>query len=243
MRLWMLGSLMLVLTGCASQSRYNLDMSMTELSDALDGATETIEAEATTQFSPTVTSGVWFSGRSSSSGGVFANNRVVFSTRSSFDVTSDPYRSGRGVELSYTGGDDVHQFRAGVFFHPARFQEGAADGYNSPVLFGLDLGVHAIQDYDPVEFFAGIRGTTAVLGYQFDGPVKIGYETFKADSLGIIGLGLPVGMHLMAGNLSLEAVVTPTVYLHYSESALGARNDLVTWTTHTPVSLGVGYNW
>lgn len=242
MRLWMLCSLVLF-TGCATQTRYNIDMTMTELSDALDGATETVTAESSVEYGPFVSSGIWVSQHSTTGSAGFANNRVAVSSRSVFDLSTEPYQMSRGAEVSFTGGDDVHQFRAALFYHPARFRQGAVDGYNSPSVLGLDLGIHAIQQSDPVEFFIGLRATSAVLVYQFDAPVAVGYETFSGDSLGIFGLGVPLGMHLMAGNLSFEAVVTPSLYLHSVETALGADNDLVTWTQHTPVSLGVGYNW
>lgn len=236
--------LALMLTACASQSRYDLDMSMTELSGAIaasDG--ERVQADADIRFGPTVTTGVWFAGRNSNGMDGFANNRVVMSYRQSLDLDYTAYRAGPGIEFSFTGGDDVHQFRGALFIQSASFVEGVVEGYNSPALVGFDLGIQAIFDEDPIEFFAGIQGSVGALVYNFSSPVQIGYETFSGDSLGIYGLGVPLGMHVMMGQLSLEAVYTPTVYLHASETSLGAGNDLVTWSVQAPLSVGVGFNW
>ena len=241
---WVTVLLTLLLTACASQSRYDVNLSMSELSDAIveaDG--EAIEVDADVHFSPTVSSGVWFTGQGTSDLDGFANNRVVFSYRQTLDLDYRAYRAGPGFEMSFTGSDDVYQFRGALFIQSAAFLDGVVEGYNSPALVGVDLGVQAVYDQDPIEFFAGVQGTAAALVYEFDSPVKVGYETYDGDNLSIFGLGIPLGMHMMLGPFSLEAVYTPTVYLHASETTIGATNDLITWSTHAPVSFGVGLNW
>lgn len=232
------------LAGCASQSRYDIDMSMSELSDAIESSSDSIvEVPASFDFSSAFESSVYFTSTGSSSWDGFANNRVTFSSRQVFDLGTPRYTLGPGYEFAYTGGDDFNQLRVGFYFNEARFRAGEFDGFNSPVLLGLDIDGHIIKSVNDVDFFFGGRVTSALLGYEFDTPIEVLGDTLTSDSLGIFGLGTPIGLHVGIGSLSLETVFTPTLFLHASETSLGAENDLVTWHWNAPITFGLGYNW
>jgi hypothetical protein len=241
--LW-LGLVSILLISCASQGRYDLDMSITEMSEAIESSAEAIvELDARPERGPSIETSAFFYSNGYSDFDGFANNRVLIARRQSVNVGINNYDLGSGYELAFIGGDDVHQVRVAVYVNDAQFKVGSTEGFNSPMFLGFDVGFHAIRDMDPVEFFAGIRFTSAILGYEFDSPVSILGEVFTSDSLGAFGVGVPLGMHVALGNFSMEAVAAPMLYLHAAETSLGARNDLVTWNSNIPISIGLGYNW
>lgn len=232
------------LVGCASQGRYDLDMSISDMSEAIESSTEAIvELDARPSRSASIETSAYFYSDGYSNFDGFANNRVMIARRQTVNVGINNYDLGSGYELAFIGGDDVHQVRVAVYINDAQFKVGSTDGFNNPVFLGFDVGFHAIRDMDPVEFFAGLRFTSAILGYEFDTPVSLLGEVYTSDSLGAFGIGVPLGMHVALGSFSMEAVAAPMLYLHAVESSLGARNDLVTWNSNIPISIGVGYNW
>lgn len=236
---------LLTVAGCASRSGYDLDISMSELSAAIEDGAERIDIPAAINFDALIETNIAVSStyNAHTDWPGFANNRLTLSSRQVFDLNDPNYTLGRGYEIAFAGDDDIYQLRLGLYYNPARFYAGQFDGFNNPVLLGLDIDGHAIVDLERVEFVYGVRVTTALLGYEFDRPVAILGQQFYSDSLGILGLGSPVGFKVALGNWVFETLFAPMIYFYYAETSLGVDNDLVRWNWNAPLTLGVGYQW
>lgn len=260
-----------VLTGCMSTPRYQLNMSASELSQRIDSSTaSTVNVQGrpihSSPNSHVSVSGGYesqstysssyrengYQGNSSSlyqesyygtGDGGFANNRVAIARRSTLNPGVSNYKVYGGYEVSFTGGDDAHQVRFALHGNDVDFQTSGTKGYNSPVLFGVDLDIHKIYSRQRLDFVWGARMSWALVSYNFDKPVSINDDVYQGDSIGLFGIGVPAGVQMNVGSLSLEAIATPTVYFHNRLSELGADNNIAFTNVKIPVSAGVGFNW
>lgn len=245
--------LLSVLTGCASSGRYDIKMSTSELSQAIESTTSSVvnvDADHGGFFGHMDISAVYFGdfydddyGDDYDGGGGFANNRVGIAKRATLNVGVNQYNVNGGYEISFTGGDDVHQFRVALHGNGADFQSSGTNGFNSPMVFGVDFDVHKIFQQADIDFLIGARMSSAILGYGFDTPVVIHGSRYESDGLGMLGFGLPVGLQMDVGLFSLEAIAAPTFYIHGYETELGFINDLANFNVNVPISVGLGLNW
>jgi hypothetical protein len=249
MRLFTLLSVVL-LASCMSNSQYDLDMSMSELSDAIaneSGPVVDLSSKARPTRSSAAAVGVFIDAQSHYhdpySDDLFANNRFLISRRSALNIGLSSYRLNSGYGLSYTGGDDVYQMRLGLFYHDADFNDPDVSEFNSPIMLGFDVDGHVLFPVNQLEFFVGLRATSSLLHYQFDKPIEYGNQLFQSDELSVFGLGVPFGMQLNSGYLSLETLIAPTLFFHGFETNLGVDNSLGFLNGAVPMSVGVGVNF
>ncbi len=248
----MLLLLPLMFSGCISTPRYQLNMSASELSNRIEStgnstSTVNVQAQQTNYHSNVSVSGGYYSefndgGRSFGQGG-FANNRIAIARRSTLNLGVNNYNVYAGYEFSFTGGDDVHQFRVALHGNDVDFQTAGTDGFNSPLLFGIDIDVHKIFQQNDLDFLWGARLTSTMLTYNFNSSVNINGDIYDADSLGVFGVGMPMGVQMDVGSFTLEAIATPTAYFHSWNTELGFENDIAFTNFNVPISAGFGFNW
>jgi hypothetical protein len=223
---------------------------MSELSDAIaneSGPVVDLSSKAKPNFSPAASVGVFVQSQTHYDDpygdDMFANNRFLVSRRAALNIGLSSYRLNSGYELSYTGGDDVNQMRIAVFYHDADFNDPDVAEFNSPIMLGIDIGAHALFPVNQIDFFVGARATSSLLHYQFNKPIDLGYELINSDELSTFGLGVPFGMQLSSGYLSLEALIAPTAYFHSFTTNFGVDNSLGFLNVAVPMSVGLGVNW
>lgn len=248
------------LSGCMS-SRYDMNMSMSDVSGAIVSSAEPVvdvRPNSRSWFSSSVdvsvSNATSFAGQSAveanlndpyadESSSVFINGSdhyFLFIRRSALNFGVSKYKFNQGWELAYLEGDASSQVRLAGFYQDVDFNDPVAAGFSKPFMLGLELDIRGLKVKDPFTAFAGIRFSTAIFHYNLNKPVSIGYETFNSDALGVFGLGVPVGVQFNSGALSLEAAAIPTLYFHGFETQLGFENDFVFLNTSIPISVGIG---
>ena len=229
-------------------------MSASELSNRIESSsssTVTVNAQPSYSSSHLSVSGGYYyqdsyhedSHRDYNTSDGFANNRIAVARRSTLNIGLNNYNVYGGYEISFTGGDDAHQFRLALHGNRAEFQTNGTNGFNSPLLLGIDIDLHKLYPRNQLDFLLGLRITSAQLGYQLNKSVEIAGTTYDDDSLSVFGIGLPVGVQMDIGSFSLEAIASPTVYFHGFNTYLGFDNDIATTNFNVPISAGVGFNW
>jgi hypothetical protein len=221
-------------------------MSMSELSDTIEQSSSSlvdVTSSATSTFGHSVAAGVFIGTEEHSNIDTFANNQIAMGRRSALNLGVNKYTLNGGYEFSYTGGDDVHQMRVAFYYQDADFNAAQTSGFNSPLQLGIDFGVHVLVPVGELEFFYGGRLTTGMFSYEFDTPILVGVETFEGDHLNYFGMGVPAGVKMNVGMLTLEAVAAPTLYFHSFKSMIGFDNDLTFLNWAVPVTVSAGVNW
>ncbi len=238
-----------LLCGCSSMPSHRLNMSLSELGETIEsseGSSVSVESAPTyTHPQSHVSTNVNVQGRSyyDQPDRDFGHARLLMNFRSALNRNSAPYIARHGLELALVAGDSAQQFRGAVHIVDADFNNSDFDAYNNPVLAGFDLDYHRLFPVEEITYLAGIRLSGGLFGYGLDSPVNVDYQEYNSDTLGYIGLGIPLGMQMEFGPLALEAILTPTVHLFSEFTDIGFFNDILQANALMPFTIGVGYAW
>lgn len=239
----------LVLTGCASNSRFNLDI---PLSQASSMATQSSVSARSIRSSP--------------SSGFYS--RATVSGRASFFTPFDPYWYGSydhrfligrqtalnigvtnydlltGYNLAYAARMDDQEFHFSIFFTEIDFQANdTTAGLTEPLLFGLNIDWHKLFPYGQMAFVIGGRLTFAQLAFGYENSLIIDGTVVDSDAISVFGLGIPMGVQWDVEPFTFEILATPTFYVHEQSTFIGFMNDVVSMNVSTPVSLGIGFTF
>lgn len=234
-------------TGCASHSRFNLDI---PLSQASSMATETsVESRS---ISSNTRSSFYSHTTLTRSASFFApfdpywygpyDHRLLIARQAALNVGVSRYNLLNGYSVSYAARTDEQEFHFSVFFADSEFQSlEATAGLTDPFLFGLNVDWHRLFPTGSMALVLGGRISFSQLAFGYENDLVVDGVGVAADAIGVFGIGMPMGIQWDASPFTFEALAVPTLYFHDDVTVIGFVNDIVTLNATTPLSFGIGF--
>lgn len=245
--------IILILTGCSSTPRYNLNVPLSEAAKAA-ASTSSIDnnINATPSFSGLRTSGHVQSHIHVVSEPFFFNDglnltsldsRVTLYRTLPTSLSDQGYTLLSGFQLSLAGRDSQIQYRFSLSYAPGVFSPPNNTGLRDLHLFALSGDISAIHELNNVAFEVGGRIGTGVASFAFATPIVLSGTEIDGDGIGTFFIAIPFGLQIDLGAITLESQIAPTLTFHNAETEVGFDNDIAFSKWTIPLAFGVGFNF
>lgn len=151
------------------------------------------------------------------------------------------YHTDWGWELGVAGLGPASAVSASAFVSPVDFQDEAAQSLENPWMIAWQLSLN--KRYPVTKFVslsAGAGLSSGLLLWDYDQPLLDGDEAIQSDSVGFVGLVMPLSLQSHYGPVMTELVAVPTVRLAGDRTRAGFRNDLTQVHAGIPLVLRLG---
>lgn len=241
----------MVVSGCASGPRYNLNTSLSQASSmatSSDPGDRQIKSSPPSSYKPS-------SPRVRSSGYVSYRSRTAYSPYNpdsqrffigyshGLNPDSPDYDINDGIQIGYAAQSGELEFRIIGEYSDASFNTDSAQGLQSPDILAMHFDLARVIPLDGIDFTFGGRISISGLYFDYENPLYVDGREFHSDSLFGFAVGVPSGILWSADGMSVQLLLTPTWTMYSDVTSIGFDNDVVANSFNIPVTVAVGFEF